>query len=162
MSCSALIRMRGYQDSSPSNAHQATWPIKPSRQYFNEKIWQSLWLLLNLNKSTYQNRKGWRKIWVTNVILNKLTGSQKFGWLVSEKSNTAPFSSSSVSLITVCSRYIAVIFICITIKRHPIAHHSWVQIYPKFYNYNCCAVCIIITYVTAIYRETIVPGKLIN
>ena len=33
---------------------------------------------------------------------------------------------------------------------------SWVQIWPKFYHCNCCAVCTIISYITAIYQESIV------
>ena len=31
---------------------------------------------------------------------------------------------------------------------------SWVQIWPKFYYCNCCAVCTIVSHITAIYRES--------
>ena len=37
--------------------------------------------------------------------------------------------------------------------------HSWVQIWPKCYHYDCCAAHIIISYMTAIYRESIVSNK---
>ena len=33
---------------------------------------------------------------------------------------------------------------------------SWVQIWPKFYHCNCCAVCTIAPCITAIYRESMV------
>ena len=35
---------------------------------------------------------------------------------------------------------------------------SWVKIWPKFYHCNCCVVCIIISYITTIYRESIVAS----
>ena len=34
----------------------------------------------------------------------------------------------------------------------------WVQIWPKFHHCNCCAVCTMVSYITAIYRESIVMG----
>ena len=34
---------------------------------------------------------------------------------------------------------------------------SWVQIWPKFYHWHCCAVWTIVSYMTVIYRESIVP-----
>ena len=33
---------------------------------------------------------------------------------------------------------------------------SWKQIWPKFYHCNCCAVCTIVSYITAICRESVV------
>ena len=63
---------------------------------------------------------------------------------------------------TVRSRYIAVIFLRITHERaegRGMGCHSRVQIWPKFYHCNCCAVCTIVLYVTAIYRESIVCGS---
>ena len=57
-----------------------------------------------------------------------------------------------------CTRYIVVIFLCINQEKHPLARPrgqvmclSWVQIKPKFYQCNCCAVCTIVSYITAIY-----------
>ena len=55
-------------------------------------------------------------------------------------------------------------FLHITHGRHPITHPlgqglgclSWMQIWPKFYHCYCCAVCTIISYSTAVYRESIV------
>ena len=64
---------------------------------------------------------------------------------------------------TAHSRYIAMIFHCITHETHPITRpegrgigcRSWVQIWPKIYNSNCFAVSTIVSYITAIYWESI-------
>ena len=61
---------------------------------------------------------------------------------------------------------ILVIFLFITHVRHPIARpwgqgrgcRLWVEIWLKIYHCNCCAVCTIISYLTAVYRESIAPG----
>ena len=68
------------------------------------------------------------------------------------------------SVLAVRSRYIVGIFLCITHERNPIVRpkrrcmgrRSWVQTWLKFYHINCCYVYIIASYVTAIYRESIV------
>ena len=66
--------------------------------------------------------------------------------------------------------YIAVIFLCITHDRQPIGHpfqrgmrcRSWVQIWPKCYHCNCCALCTIVPCITAIYRESVVFWVIID
>ena len=69
-----------------------------------------------------------------------------YKWPVTRKM----FPFDDVVMHTVRSRYIAVIFLHITHERHP--HQIW----PKFYYCNCCAACTIISYITAIYRESII------
>ena len=72
---------------------------------------------------------------------------------------------------SVHSQYIAVIFF--SYNSWKITHSlpvrgryngccSWVQIWPKFYHCNCCAVCIIASYMTVIYWEPLVQGKAIS
>ena len=53
---------------------------------------------------------------------------------------------------------------CITQEGRPISRprrwgwrcYSWMRIWPKFNHYNCCAISIVVLYVTAMYGESIV------
>ena len=66
---------------------------------------------------------------------------------------------------TVRSRYIAVIFFVYLTKdtrfyERGMGCRSWAQIWSKLYNRYYCAVCTIVSYITATYRESIVFGGL--
>ena len=43
-------------------------------------------------------------------------------------------------------------------ERWGLGCRSWVQICPKFLLCNCCGFCIIVSYITAIYRESVVTA----
>ena len=62
---------------------------------------------------------------------------------------------------TVRSRYIAVIFLYIIHGKRPIAMgcRSWVHIWPTFHPCSCRAVYTIVSYITAIYGESLVAIK---
>ena len=74
------------------------------------------------------------------------------------------FITFHMILNTVRSRYIAFIFSLYnsrkTLHSSPVQRvmvcRSWMQIWSKFYHRNCCTVCTIISYKTAIYRECLV------
>ena len=40
------------------------------------------------------------------------------------------------------------------------ARYAWMQIWPKYYNCNCCAAWTIVSYITEKYRESIVLRKI--
>ena len=54
----------------------------------------------------------------------------------------------------ICSSYIAVIFPWKTTHSSPVRCRPWLQIWPKWYQFNCCSVFNIV--IIAIYRESIV------
>ena len=76
------------------------------------------------------------------------------------------YMSGTVSslIISLFVQNISIDRFCITRERQPIARplgrglgcRSWVQIWPTFSHCNCCAVCTILSCITAIYRESIV------
>ena len=73
-------------------------------------------------------------------------------------------TADSQYFVLQCALDVSVLFLCITHERHPIACHygrgmgcrSWVQIWLKFYHCNCCAGSTFLSYITAIYQESII------
>ena len=115
----------------------------------------------------------WKKKWwmqllhISRVSCLKGPTRHAYPWQI-RPFDRIPSISIPMSLgnpFTVCSRYITVMILHIDHKRHPILYYwwgmgcrLWVQIWPKFYYCNCCAVCTIVSYITATYRGSIVFG----